>query len=110
MATITVQELTTASLAATYTAVTAGGDELINDGHTILHIKNTNAATNSVVVASQVSPVPKGLAASNITIALEGTQDVFSGFFDQAAYNDSSGMIQLTYNTTALVIAAISVT
>ena len=110
MATLTVQALTTASLVATYTAVAAAGDEFINDGHTILHVKNTAGTTNSVVVASQFSPVPKGLAVSNITVALGGTEDVFSGFFNQAAYNDSSGMVQLTYNSTELLIAAISVT
>lgn len=110
MATLTVQELTTATLAAVYTAVEAAGDEFINDGHTLIHVKNTAGTTNSVTVASKFSPVPKGLAVANITVSLAGTQDVFSGFFAPEAYNDSSGMVQLTYNTTALTIAAISVT
>ena len=110
MATLTVQELTTANLTAAYSAVEAGGDEFINDGNTFLHIRNTAGASITVTVASKISPVPKGLAQANITITLGGTVDVFSGFFSPEAYNDSSGMVQLTYSATQLTIAAISVT
>lgn len=113
MGTLAVQSLTTARLAATYTACSSGGDEFINDGHTIIHIKNPAASTESITIMSQFSPVPKGLAVANISVSVDATEDVFCGFFNQAAYNDSSGMVQMTYNgasNTSPTIAAISVT
>lgn len=35
-----------------YVAASAGGDTMDNDGRTILHVKNTNAATRTVTVDS----------------------------------------------------------
>ena len=111
MATLTAQTLTTASLTATFTAAAAAGDEFINDGHTVIYVKNADAATRSVVVASQFSPVPKGLAVANCTIDIAASTNTFCGFFNQRAYNDSSGMVQMTYaSESGLSIAVVSVT
>ena len=111
MAKITIQSLTTAGLNAAYTAASSGGDEFINDGHTFIHVKNAVAATNAVIVASKVSPVPKGLVLINCSVDVSVSGDKLAGFFDPGAYNDSSGCVQLTYSThTGLTIAAISVT
>ena len=110
MAAITVQSLTTLGLVATFTAA-ASVDEFINDGHTILYVKNAVAATNAVVITSQVSPVPTGLVAINVTVEVSASGERMSGFFDREAYNDSSGCVQMRPTThTGLTYAAISVT
>jgi len=112
MAEITVQSLTTAGLTATYTAASSGlSDEFVNNGHTLIVVKNSVAATNSAVVTSRVSPVPTGLVAVNVTVEVSASGERMSGFFDQAAYNDSSGKTAITWSThTGITIAAISVT
>lgn len=111
MARLTVQSLTTAGLTPTFSAAGSAGDDFINNGHTFLHIKNSVAATNAAVIASKVSPVPVGLVAINVTVDVSASGERMSGFFNQGAYNDSSGCVQITYTThTGLTVAAISIT
>ncbi len=112
MARLTVQQMTTAGLLATFTAAaTILGDEFLNDGHTFLFAKNSVAATNAVIITSKVSPIPVGLVAINVTVDVSATGEKLSGFFKQDAYNDSSGCVQMSYTThTGLTLAAISVT
>lgn len=110
MGTITVQALSTAGLDATFTAM-ASVDEFPNNGHTFLYVKNAGAGTNAVVVTSQVSPVPVGLVALNVTVDVSAAGGKMSGFFNPNAYNDSSGNVHLRPTThTDMTIAAISVT
>ncbi len=110
MASIAIQNLTTLTLATTYTAMTSA-DEFVNNGHTLIHVKNSVAATNSVVAASQVSPVPVGLIALDVTVDVSVSGERMAGFFRPEAYNDSSGCVKLRPTThTGLSIAAISVT
>lgn len=110
MGAITVQSLETTGATIAFTAASSGlADEFINDGETYLHIKNGAATTNAVVIISQFSPVPKGLAKTNITVSLAGTEERIAGPFLQAAWNDSSGDVQITCTThTNLFYAAIS--
>jgi hypothetical protein len=69
------------------------------------------AATNAAIIDSKVSPVPKGLVAIDVTVDVSASGERMSGFFEQGAYNDSSGCVQITYTThTGLTVAAISVT
>ncbi len=110
MSLITVQSLTTLSLVATFTAA-ATGQEFVNNGHTFLYIKNSVAATNCMTITSQVSPIPKGLVAINVTVDVTASGEKMVGFFDPGAYNNSSGHVAVNYTThTGLTIAAISVT
>ena len=111
MATLTVQALTTAGLQATYTAAAVAGDEVVNDGHSLIHVKNGHSAATTVTIASQMSPVPKGLVAADMTVEVTASGEKMIGFFSKLAYNDSSAMLQLTYTThTSLTLAVISVT
>ncbi len=110
MATLTVQNLTTAGLNASFTAASSV-DEFANNGHTFLWVKNAAASTNAVVVTSQVSPVPVGLVALDVTVDVTASGSKLSGFFSVDAYNDSSGCVKLRPTThTDLSYAAISVT
>jgi len=110
MGAITVQNLTTAGLKATFTAASSA-DEFVNNGHTFFYLKNGGAATNAAVIASQVSPVPIGLVAINVTVDVTAGGEKLSGFFSPDAYNDSSGCVKISYTThTDLTVAAISVT
>lgn len=110
MGLIAIQALSTAGLTPTFAAASSA-DEFVNNGHTLIHIKNSVAATNAAHIASQVSPVPKGLIAVNVTVDVTANGERMAGFFDKAAYNDSSGCVKLSYTThTGITVAAISVT
>lgn len=111
MSVITVQTLTTVGLVTSYTAAASAGDEVKNNGHIFLHWKNAEAVDNVITIASQFSPVPKGLATIDISITVTALGEKMAGFFDKTAYNDSSAYLQMTYTThTGLTVAAISVT
>ena len=81
------------------------------DGTLFLLTLGAAGATNAVVVTSQVSPVPVGLVALDVTVDVTASGSKLSGFFSVDAYNDSSGMVKLRPTThTDLSYAAISVT
>ena len=81
MATLTVQNLTTAGLNASFTAASSV-DEFANNGHTFLWVKNAAGATNAVVVTSQVSPVPVGLVALDVTVDVTASIELVASFRD----------------------------
>jgi hypothetical protein len=112
VARFTVQNLSTLSLLASFTAASSSlSDEFLNNGHTILYVKNSVAVANVISVTSRFSPVPKGLAVANITIDVTANGEKLCGFFDDRAYNDSSGCVTISYTThTGLTVAVISVT
>jgi hypothetical protein len=113
MAALTVQNISKTGLAAAFTAAAAGGDSFANDSteRTVLHCKNTNAATRDVTIVAQrtTANVPGGGAVTipNITVTIPATTgDVEIGPFPDA-YNDSNGNVQVTYSAVAnLTVAA----
>jgi hypothetical protein len=111
MAELSIQSLTTTGLISSYTAAASAGDEIANSGYVFVHFKNGAGAPTTVTIASQVAPVPKGTTLIDLSIEVTAAGEKMAGFFNDGAFNDSSGMMQLTYSThTSLTIAAISVT
>lgn len=110
MAVLTVQQVALTGLNPSYAAASAGGDSFDNDGRTVLHVKNTNASSRTVTVASQKPAVP-GLAPSNNAVSVPATTgERFIGPFDPTVWNDSNGDVQVTYSADAgVTIAAIRI-
>lgn len=107
MATLTVQETLVTGLEATYDAAANGGDEFVNNGDTYVHVKNAGGSDRTVTVASQVSPVPEGTQIDDKDVVVQAGEERFIGPFLQSAYNDSSGMVQLTYSSEADLTLAV---
>jgi hypothetical protein len=87
----------------------AGGDQFLNDGKTIIYLKNTNATTRTVTVAT--GGTAGGLAIADVAIAVVQNAEVIVGPFDPRIFNDANGYIQLTYTgvATLLTVAAVKI-
>lgn len=105
MATLTVQQITTAGVTPTYVACSGGGDQFLNNGKTLIEVKNTNAATRDVTVNSQAT-CSFGFDHDIVNTIGATTGDEIMGPFPTARFNDATGMVQLTYSAvTNLTIA-----
>lgn len=86
-------------------AAAAGGDAFALDGtkKTFLRVKNANAASRTVTIASQLpaGAVPEGAAAANLAVVVTGLKDFFIGPIDPVAYRDANGRAVVTYSTEA---------
>lgn len=84
-----------------------GGDQVLNDGKTILYFKNTNAATRTVTLAT--GGTIGGLAIADVAVTVAQNEERIIGPFDPRLFNDANGYIQLTYSAVAtlLTVAAI---
>ncbi len=87
----------------------AGGDQVLNDGRTILYFKNTNATTRTVTLAT--GGTAQGIAIADISVTVAENEERIIGPFPTEIFNDSNGYIQLTYSAVAtlLTVAAIRV-
>lgn len=111
MATLTAQSVVESGLEATYSAAAAGGDQFINDGREIVHIKNGAGGDITLTVTAQNSPtsIPGygNATKSNAVVTVTAGEERFVGPFPTSAYNDTSGYVQLGYSATGTVTLAI---
>lgn len=96
-------------LDATYTAADVGGDTIVNDGRTILHLKNTDAAPSTVTVTAENTSTSKpgwgDLAKANAQVVVPATDERFLGPFPPNAFGQVG---VLSYSSvTALTIAVL---
>lgn len=116
MATFAVETTKEAGQTPTYNAAAAGGDAFANgtDERTFIHVKNTNGATRTVTVTAQDTSIGvKGmgqLTRGNVVVVVAATTgDEMIGPFSEA-FNDASGLCQITYSAeTGVTVAVIKV-
>lgn len=107
MATLTAQVPTQAGITPTYAAASAGGDQVACDDRLYLHVKNTNAATRDVTIATPGNVDGLAIADNVITVAAT-TGDRIIGPLKASLYADANGFAQITYSAvTNLTVAAI---
>lgn len=112
MAELTVQASAVAGTAITFGAAAAGGDSFnntgANAGRVILLVKNGDASGKTVTVNSQV-PCNQGFDHDQaVTVAAGATEAI--GPFAPDRWNDSSGLVQVTYSAvTSVTVAAVRV-
>ena len=106
MATLTVQQIALAGITPTYDACTADGDQFPNDGKTYIELKNTDTASQDVVVASPTN-CDQG-STHDVTVSIPANTDNKKiGPFPPSRFNDGNGYVQLTYSgVSALTIGA----
>lgn len=110
MTALTVQPLASHSLEPVYTAANADGHKFYNDGHTLLHVKNTNAAPVTVTIATPGTV--DGLAIADWTVSVDATTgDTMIGLLPPAVYNQTgtdAGMVYVTFSAvTNVTVAAV---
>lgn len=112
MAELTLQQITEAGGAVTYSSAAEAGDTADNSGNTFLHIKNGSGGSITVTITAQTTTVENtiygDLTKANASIAVEGSGEAFIGPFKPAAFNDTDSEIAITYSAvTSLTIAAL---
>lgn len=108
MATLTVQTVALAGITPTYAAAAAGGDEFVNSGREMIHIKNAHTSSWTVTVNSQTA-CSQGFDHDN-AVVVTNAQERMIGPFPKSRFDDANGKVQITYTgVTALTIAIIQV-
>lgn len=111
---LTVQKITLGLSGGTYSGVTptyatpdaTNGNEFVNKaGRTLLHVKNTNAATRTVTVVSQ-QKCDQGHAHNVAVVIPATTGDKMLGPFTPSEFNDSNDKVQITWDASAGVSVA----
>lgn len=108
MAEITVQQISTAGLAPVAgVAAGATGDTVINNGRTYIEVTDGATTAPEVTIASQVSCDQGFTHDVVVNVASGGTMLI--GPFPPNRFNNSDGMIEVTYDdTTSVTIRALS--
>jgi hypothetical protein len=115
MATLSSENIDEDGLTATYNSAAGGGDQFVNDGMIVLHIKNTDASEHTVTVTAQNTsetlPGYGTVTKANASVAVPATTgERFLGPFPKRAFNDANGMCQITYTSaTGMTVAVLRV-
>lgn len=95
MATIPVNASDVQGANLTYYSIVAGGDTFLNDGKTVLLVKNTGSScTVTVTPQKQIN----GLTITPVSKAVTTANDVVIGPFDPSIFNTAAGAAVLTYS------------
>jgi len=106
VATLVVQDIVIAGLETTFAAASSGGDEFANDERTVFHVKNDDADALEVTISATVN-CNHGFTHDVVSSLPAGVDRMF-GPFDRERFNDSAGMIQVTYDDeTSVTVAAV---
>lgn len=100
MATITpYQGLNTGVTPIAWNSIAVGGDSLVNNGRTILILRERAGAGTTVVTADTPGLID-GLAVQNPTVTVPSGGATFAqmGPFDPSLFNTAAGIVALTYS------------
>ena len=109
MATLTAQVMTRAGLEVTYSAATVspGYDQFLNYGNQFIHIRNGHSGDQTVTISTPATL--DGLDVNPRSVVITANEERFIGPFPPAVYNNSSGLVTLSYSgVTALTLAVIT--
>lgn len=117
MAALTVLNVAEAGLVPELVAAAAGGDNFVNgdDERTFLVVRNASAGPITVTVTAQSAaarvPGYGQMAKANLTVSVPATTgEKWIGPFAGQAFNDSAGLVQVTYSAvTSLTVTAVKV-
>lgn len=83
----------------TYETCEAGGDEFVNSGQIVIHMKNANATLPRSVIIDTYTKCNYGLDTEHdVTVVVPaGPGEIVIGPFPKSRFNDALGRVQLTY-------------
>lgn len=108
MATVATQALSTsATLLATYSSASGGGDKFAASAKTFVHVKNGGGG--SVTPTFVTSAVEAGLALADLAVAVAAGAERFYGPFPDELFRGSDGLCSVTWSgTTSVTFAVLS--
>ena len=106
--TLSAQIAVLAGLLPVYGAATVGGDEFVNSGREVIHVKNGHSGSQTVTANSQAA-CSQGYD-HDAVVAIPAGEERIIGPFPKARFDDANSKVQLTYTgVTLLTIAVIRV-
>jgi len=96
MATLTVLNVVNTGLIDALVAAAGGGDAFPNDGATFFEVLNSSGAPITVTFVSQATD--DGLALTDLAVVVAAGERRHCGPFKKRIYNDSTGLVQVTYS------------
>lgn len=110
MSLLTTQEMTVAGLEATYAAATAGGDTVVADGKTFLHVKNGGGAPITVTIPKAANSTSKAgygdIALADISVVVTNAEERMIPI--PPASHAPGGIASIAYTAvTSVTVAAI---
>lgn len=107
MATLTTQNITTAGILPTYTAAAGGGDAMIADATSFLHIKNGAGSSMTVTLVTPAT-VDNTLAVGDRAVTVAAGSEQMIAVPDSLYRDPTTGLASITYSAvTTVTVAAI---
>lgn len=108
MANLSVETIIRNGLNPTFNAAAGGGDEFANTGKEFIHLKNGDGSPMTVTIVTQITVDAQ--AVGDRAVVVGAGEERIIGPFPSAEYNDSGGLVQLTYSAvTSLTVAVLKV-
>jgi hypothetical protein len=106
MATLAAQQVVRAGITPAYVAAAGGGDDFVNTGVEIIHIKNGDASPHTITIVTP-NLVDGDLAVTDRAVVVPAGGEKMIGPFPTGTYNDGEGKVSLTYDAVTSVTIAI---
>lgn len=108
LAVLTKQKINANGVAPSFTAASATGDEMPNDGNTVCHVKNGSASSITVTINSQ-EKCSQGFD-HDLTITVPASGERMIGPFSRTRFNNTNGNVEVSYSAvTSVTVAALSI-
>ena len=108
MAELSVQQIDIDGLDPSFPGADVGGDSFLNDGDTVLYVKNDDSAEHTVTLEIQKS-VDFG-SLTNPTVTVPAGEERIIGPFNREWFNDSDKYAHVSYDAvTSVTVAALKV-
>jgi len=108
MANLVLQEFDLGGLIPSFTPADVAGDVFINNGKTLLYVKNGDASPHDVTLNIQKSITIGGISISlsNPTVTVPAGGEIIIGPFSQDWFNSADGEVSVDYDAVPSVTVA----
>lgn len=109
MAALTVENtgLGSSSLTPTFVAAAGGGDTFVNDGRSMLYVKNGDASPITVTITTPLT-LRGGIAVDDPVTTVPATSEEIIGPFDPTLFNAAGGAgVSVAYSAVTTVTVAV---
>lgn len=110
MADLTLQDFDLAGLTPSFASADSGGDAFVNNGKTLLYVKNGDASSHDVTLNIEKTITIGGISISltNPTVTVPASDEKIIGPFSQDWFNDVDEKVNVDYDAvTSVTVAAL---